>query len=359
MALQLTFGNMQQYRLVKKIGAGSFGKLSHLSSLPLFREVYIGRNVQTGEDVAIKLESAKVAYPLLGYEAHVYRNLSDLMGIPSLRWYGNHHGYNALVLDILGPSLEDLFNFCNRKFSLKTVLQISEQLLVRLEQLHSRGFIHRDIKPENFLIGVGKRDYHIYMVDFGLSNRYRDAESEEHIAYAEHHKNLTGTARYASIDTHLGIEQSRRNDLASLGYMLIYFLRGELPWQGVEGGTKQERHDKILALKQSVSTQALCEGLPSEFEFYMNYASSLRFQDKPDYPFLRGLLRDLFVRKGFSYDRKFDWSLRMDHRGQASVPTLQHYKSRRATRAPPAGPPSIPRQVPNSVSGPFRDVWGP
>eukprot|EP00957_Ditylum_brightwellii_P066319 5034650-Ditylum_brightwellii.AAC.1 len=320
----------KKYRLGRKIGSGSFG------------DIYLGTNMTTGEEVAIKLESVKTKHPQLLYESKIYRILhggcksSDWccvvrylfvplqpsvlgrvpeffsrilqVGIPNVRWYGIEGDYNVMVLDLLGPSLEDLFNYCGRRFQLKTVLMLADQLLGRLEYVHTKSFIHRDVKPDNFLIGLGKRQSVIHIIDFGLAKKYRDPRSHQHIPYREN-KNLTGTARYASINTHIGIEQSRRDDLESLGYVLMYFIRGSLPWQGLKANTKKQKYERIMDRKMSTSTEQLCKGYATEFRSYFEYCRSLRFEDRPDYAYLKRLFKELFYRKGFQYDNMFDWTV--------------------------------------------------
>jgi casein kinase I homolog HRR25 len=157
-------------------------------------------------------------------------------------------------------------------------------------------------------MGIGKRGNQVNVIDFGLAKKYRDPKSHMHIPYREN-KNLTGTARYASINTHLGVEQSRRDDLESLGYVMMYFCRGSLPWQGLKAATKKQKYDRIMEKKMTTSTEILCRGFPNEFAIFLNYTRSLRFDDKPDYAYLRKLFRDLFVREGFQYDYVFDWTI--------------------------------------------------
>lgn len=302
-----------KYRLGRKIGSGSFG------------DIYLGTNINSRQEVAIKLECVQTNHPQLHIEAKFYKMMQSGVGIPSIKWCGTEGDYNVLVMELLGPSLEDLFNFCSRKFSLKTVLLLADQLINRIEYIHSKNFIHRDVKPDNFLMGLGKKGNLVYIIDFGLAKKYRDARSHQHIPYREN-KNLTGTARYASINTHLGIEQSRRDDLESLGYMMMYFNLGNLPWQGLKAATKKQKYERISEKKMSTPVEVLCRGYPSEFGTYLNFCRSLKFEDRPDYTYLRQLFRSLFHKLGYTYDYVFDWntsriqsSSSADQAGQGAV----------------------------------------
>ncbi|KAL8242716.1 hypothetical protein R6Q59_013018 [Mikania micrantha] len=296
-----------KFRLVRKICSGSFG------------EIYLGTNIQTDEEVAIKLEEVKTKHPQLRNESKVYKMLQGGTGVPNVIWFGIEGDYNILVLDLLGPNLEDLFNFCSRKFSLKTVLMLADQMINHVEFIHTKSFLHRDIRPDNFLMGLGRRVNQVYAIDFGLAKKYRDSSTHKHIPYREN-KNLTGTAMYASTHTHFGIEQSRRDDLESLGYVLMYFLRGSLPWQGLKAENKKQKYEKISEKKFSTSIESLCRGCPTEFASYFHYCGSLRFDDKPDYAYLKRIFRDLFIREDFQFDFVYDWTILKYQQSQLANP---------------------------------------
>ncbi|KAM3326784.1 casein kinase 1-like protein 7 isoform X2 [Capsicum chacoense] len=294
-----------KFKLDQKIGRGSSA------------EVYLGVNVQTGEKVAVKLESTKSKHPQLHYESKLYRLLLGGTGIPNVKWFGIEGEYKTMVIDLLGPSLEDFFHYCNRRFTLKTTLMLADQMIDRVEYMHSRGFLHRDIKPGNFLMGLGRKANQVYMINSGLAKEYRDLQTHDHIPFRKN-KNLTGTACYASISNHLRVEQSRRDDLESLGYVLMYFLRGSLPWQGLKTGNKKQKSDMISEKMMRTPIEVLCKSYPSEFISYFYYCRSLRFDGEPDYSYLKRLFRDLLIKEGYQFDYVFDWTILKKHSQLAS-----------------------------------------
>ena len=252
---EIPIGDTYKLDARKKLGSGAFG------------DIYLGKNIRLNEEVAIKLEPTRSRHPQLFYESKLYMALQGGIGIPKLHWCGSQGNYNILIMDLLGPSLEDLFNYCKRKFTLLTTIMIIEQMISRIEL---------------------------------------------HIAYRDG-KNLTGTARYASVNTHLGIEQARRDDVEALGYILVYFMKGNLPWQGLKARNMKEKYEKIKEKKISTSLEDLCKGLPDEFKTFIQYSRDLKFEDRPDYSYLKNLARQIAESNNLTFDNnKFDWIVKQN-----------------------------------------------
>ena len=209
-------------------------------------------------------------------------------------------------MELLGKSLEDLFQESKKHFSLHTVCMIGIQMLERIEFIHNKHIIHRDIKPDNFVMGLGSKDTTVYILDFGLAKKYRSSRTLQHIKFNINRK-LTGTARYASINALRGCEQSRRDDLEAIGYVLMYFLRGSLPWQGLRVDRRDDRYKKIYEKKKATTPEDLCYGHPNEFAEYVKYTRNLDFEQNPDYTYLKGLFDSVMKAKNYVNDFKFDW----------------------------------------------------
>lgn len=292
-----SFVGDNNFKMEKKIGGGSFG------------DIYKASSVSTHELFAVKLEMVTAKLPQLLYECKLYKHFSGGQGIPIIKWWGVEGDYNIMVMELLGKSLESLM--CDKlrpHFTLKTSIMLADQMICRLEYMHNKDYIHRDIKPDNFVMGKGSKKDLVYVIDFGLSKRYRDSLTHQHIPFKEG-RGVTGTVRYASINSQRGMEQGRRDDLEALGYVVIYFMTGTLPWQGLKIENRNQKFRAIADMKMSVPVEQLCSNCPSEMMTYMKYVKDLNFDAKPDYQFLRRLLRSLFTKNNFVQDYIYDWTL--------------------------------------------------
>ena len=285
---KLIFG---KFKLLKKIGEGSFGK------------VYSGLNEKTQEPVAIKLEPKKAHSNCLKSEALYIFMLKDV-GIPTLKAFGTYKNYNILVENLLGDSL----SFILKKYkiiSLKDSLMIAIQVIERLEYIHSKYLIHRDIKPANFLIGR-EDPYLIYLIDFGLTKKYRSARTGKHVKFKVTNY-YNGTFTFASINSLRGIEVSRRDDLISAAYMFIYLMKGSLPWDSIRGKNLLEKHNKIIKMKKLYKPEELCKNLPKEIMEFLLYCKNLNFEQEPDYKYCYSLFNNALIKHGYSNDLIFSW----------------------------------------------------
>ena len=231
--------------------------------------------------------------------------------IPTIKSFGYSGDYNILVMHLMGKSLEELFNK-RLKFSVKTTALLAYQMITVLQYIHDRHIIHRDIKPDNFIMGLNKDNANLFLLDFGLAKKYRSSKTLEQYPYIKK-KKLTGTARYASIHALEEMEQSRRDDLESVGYVLMYFLRGNLPWQGLKIKSKEDRYKKILDKKKETTSEQLCKNFPDEFREYLEYSRNLEYTEDPKYEKLRNQFYDLVCNKmGDSFDFVYDWTTEND-----------------------------------------------
>ena len=283
-----------EYLIQKKIGKGSFGT------------VYQGKVVSTDQKIAIKLEKKeKDDSGLLETEAcRLY--LMQGEGVPKIICYGNNQTHNILIQELLGHSLEELFNLNGRKFTLKTVCSIGIEMIKRIKFVHSKYHIHRDIKPDNFMTGREKEDNKIYIIDFGLAKKYYSVSKKSHIKFRTG-KNLIGTARYCGRNAHKGYEQGRRDDIESIGYVLMYFLNGILPWQGLKAMKGEDQFEKIAEKKNNTSFEELTRNNPEEFLLYFKHCDSLKFEDEPNYEYLISLFKTMINKYCIDCLYDYDW----------------------------------------------------
>jgi serine/threonine protein kinase len=258
----------KKYKLLEKIGEGSFGL------------IFKGQNIRTGELVAIKMESIESNTKLLKNESIIYQFLNEVSGVPSVKWFGKDDNYYFMVLNLLGESLQSIKNQKYR-FSLKLTLQIGVQTLNLLNSIHEKGLVHRDIKPDNFLIGHNEKVKNIYIIDFGFCKTFALKENNVHNSRSS----LIGSPMYASINAHKLLDLTRRDDLESLGYMLAYFYLGSLEWQD---NTTFTNEDYVVFKKRLINNPELPEVLIK----YFKYVYNLEFGEKPNYTLLMNDFRD-------------------------------------------------------------------
>ncbi|TCD65137.1 hypothetical protein EIP91_003069 [Steccherinum ochraceum] len=269
--------------------------------------VWSGRQMHTGQTVAIKYEPVKSSNPnQTAYEAAVYAQLEGIRGVVPIRWSGTDGEASVLVMDRLGPTLEQLRLICRGAFSLKTVLMLAEQMITTIESIHARGIVYRDIKPDNFAIGFLTTHQQIFLFDMGFARCYLDPESGEHMPYRDGRASL-GTPRYYSHNVHLGIEPSRRDDMESIGIVLLYFLHSRLPWQGFRYKEMETALKHVGDMKRGQPFTDLLSRSPACFTPFFDHCQSLAFDEKPDYTFLRNILRQEMRQHGWKYDWKYDW----------------------------------------------------
>ena len=282
--------------LNRKIGNGSFG------------QIYQCLNVKTNEIYACKLESKNELNPQLYHESKIMKIMKNCTGFPACYIFCCTEQDKIIVMDYLGANLVTIMNkLPNKKYTVKTALMIMIQCLERLKSLHDKGIIHRDMKPENFVIGRKNKERAIYLIDFGLSKKYIN-DNNIHISMKTD-RNMIGTVRYISMNTHQGFEQSRRDDLESLIYIIIYFIKGELPWQKIKYKSKSEKYNRIFEMKKKTTENGgeLYENLPSEIQTIMEYILGLEFTEKPNYSMLKNAIEIILAKLNYTNDLQFDW----------------------------------------------------
>lgn len=292
-----------QYTITKYISSGSFGDVFEAKDRS---DKYVALKIPVENEerngLKLLLEEAKVYNNLHKDNEKTDRSISPI-GISNMKVI-KYNDKKVLVMDLLGMSLETLLQKSKaKKFRLKTIILMAIQLLDIMKFIHSKGYIHRDIKPDNFVIGTNHSDNKLFCIDFGIAKKFM--RGDKHIAFKSDLK-FCGTARYASIAAHKGHEQSRKDDLESIGYLLIYLYKGSLPWMGIKNKDKKERYRRICEKKEKITEEELCEKLPKEFMIFLKYVRNLDFDEKPHYTALKKMFMKLYESKEYG-DHDFDF----------------------------------------------------
>ena len=304
-----------------------FGKYSikYLISKGSFGEVYLGTNIINGKNYAIKVEEINSGILYLKNECYILLNLKG-PGIPSVISFGVSDNYNILVENLLGKSIWDIWNEKKCKFILKDTCLFAIQAISLLEYVHSKNYLHRDIKPANFLVG-NPDNSQLYLIDFGNAKKFRSSKTGKHIMYMKS-KLIKGALLFLSMNIFRGIETTRKDELESLGLVIIYLFLGSLPWSNEKFYSIKDGFIKIATIRNKISNEDICKGMPKEMNDYMNYVMSLNYEQCPNYEYLRKLFRNVLTKIGESNEALFSWVDKNKYRTISSKHSTSKNKKR-------------------------------